>query len=121
MSGIFHDGRWHEDTGMMCRRCGRPVYGSDNPAYRYQCFYCDEDLYSFEAVEQDAGWLPKVSIACPMDGAAINTELEYMLDGNGKIRIFSSRTETEAFLSADGFRSEDMKLFYFVEVLDYEV
>ena len=48
MSGIFHEGRWYENTDMICRRCGRPVYDSDNPEYRYQCFHCDEDFYSFE-------------------------------------------------------------------------
>ena len=47
MSGIFHEGRWYENTDMICRRCGRPVYDSDNPEYRYQCFHCDEDFYSF--------------------------------------------------------------------------
>lgn len=54
MSGIFHEGRWYENTDMICRRCGRPVYDSDNPEYCYQCFHCDEDFYSFEVEEQDA-------------------------------------------------------------------
>ena len=30
MSGIFHDRRWYENTDMICRRCGSPVYESDN-------------------------------------------------------------------------------------------
>lgn len=38
---------------MVCRRCGHPVYASDNPEYSYQCFHCDEDLYSFEVAERD--------------------------------------------------------------------
>ena len=52
MSGIFHEGRWYENTDMICRRCGRPVYDSDNPEYCYQCFHCDEDFYSFEVEER---------------------------------------------------------------------
>lgn len=52
--GSFHEGRWYEDTGMICRRCGHPVYRSDLAEYAYQCFHCDEDLYSFEAMEPDA-------------------------------------------------------------------
>ena len=44
MSGIFHEGRWYENTDMICRRCGRPVYDSYNPEYCYQCFHCDEDF-----------------------------------------------------------------------------
>ena len=48
MSGIFYEGRWYENTDMICRRCGSPVYESDISGYSYQCFQCDEDLYSFE-------------------------------------------------------------------------
>ena len=48
-----HKGRWYENTDMACRRCGNPVYESDNPEYRYQCFQCDEDLYSFEVIRQE--------------------------------------------------------------------
>ena len=59
MSGIFHEGRWYENTDMICRRCGRPVYDSDNPEYCYQCFHCDEDFYSFEVEEQDALYFSK--------------------------------------------------------------
>ena len=47
MSGIFHDGHWYGNTGMVCRRCGNPVYQWEHVEYSYQCFHCDEDLYSF--------------------------------------------------------------------------
>lgn len=82
MSGIFHEGRWYENTDMICRRCGRPVYDSDNPEYRYQCFHCDEDFYSFEVEEQDALYLPPVMVARPVDGITLNEALEYLLDDN---------------------------------------
>ena len=71
MSGIFHEGRWYENTDMICRRCGRPVYDSDNPEYCYQCFHCDEDFYSFEVEEQDALYLPPVMVARPVDGITL--------------------------------------------------
>ena len=48
LPGIVHDGRWYEETGQKCPRCGCPVYPSDIPEYNYQCFDCDEDFYSFE-------------------------------------------------------------------------
>lgn len=58
MSGIFVDGKWYENADMKCRKCGSPVYESDNPEYVYQCFACDEDLYSFETEEQDPHYFP---------------------------------------------------------------
>ena len=54
MSGIFYEGKWYEDTDMVCRRSGHPVYVSDNPKYSYQCFHCDENLYSFEVAERNS-------------------------------------------------------------------
>jgi len=36
------------EQGLRCKRCGGPVYKSDLPEYAYQCFTCDEDLYSIE-------------------------------------------------------------------------
>ena len=29
--GIFHGRHWYKNTGMVCKRCGNPVYKSDNP------------------------------------------------------------------------------------------
>ena len=116
MSGIFHEGRWYENTDMICRRCGRPVYDSDNPEYCYQCFHCDEDFYSFEVEEQDALYLPPVMVARPVDGITLNEALEYLLDDTGKTRIFQNQPEAEAFLLCHGFTSEDLEHFYFVEV-----
>ena len=51
---FYYEGRWYQNTGLFCRRCHRPVYKSDNSKYSYQCFYCDEDLFPFEA-ESAAG------------------------------------------------------------------
>lgn len=116
MSGIFHEGRWYENTDMICRRCGQPVYESENPEYSYQCFHCDEDLYSFEAEEQDAYYLPAVMAARPVDGITINETLEYLLDDAGKPRIFQNQAQAEAFLLCHGYTSEDLEYIYFVEV-----
>ena len=120
MSGSFHDGRWYENTDMICRRCGSPVYESDNPEYSYQCFYCDEDLYSFEAEEQDAHYMPPVMVARPVDGITLNEALEYLLDDTGNTRIFHNQPEAEAFLLSHGFTSEDLEYIYFVEVPENE-
>lgn len=119
MSGIFINGKWYENTGMICRRCGKPVYESDNPEYTYQCFMCDEDLYSFEATEQDAQHLPKVLVARPIDGITINEDLEYLLDETGKAaQVFNNQPDAEAWLTALGYSPEDLERLYFVEYND---
>lgn len=116
MSGIFHEGRWYENTDMVCRRCTHPVYQSDNPKYSYQCFHCDEDLYEFEVVEQDGLYLPSVMAARPVDGIALNEGLEYLLDEYEKPIVFANQPEAEVFLLAHGIDNEALEHFYFVEV-----
>lgn len=32
----------------MCKKCGSPLFPSDLPDYKSQCFECDEDFYSIE-------------------------------------------------------------------------
>lgn len=118
MSGIFHEGRWYENTDMVCRRCGSSVYESDNPEYSYQCFYCDEDLYSFEAEEQDSHYMPPVMVARPVDGITVNETLEYLLDDNKKPRIFQNQPSAEAFLLANGLNDDDLEAIYFVDVIE---
>lgn len=34
-----------------CNRCGAYVLKSELKDYKYQCLYCDEDLYSFETTQ----------------------------------------------------------------------
>ncbi len=83
--------------------------------------YCDEDLYSFEATEQDAHYLPPVMVARPVDGITINEQLEYLLDDTGRHpRFFNNQPEAEAFLAGHGFTWEDLEYFYFVEVPENE-
>lgn len=118
MSGIFYEGHWYENTDMVCKLCGNPVYQSDNAEYSYQCFRCDEDLYSFEVEKQACPYLPKVAVARPVNGIALNGGLEYLLDESREIRVFHNQPEAEMFLLANGFISEDLEFLYFVEVHD---
>ncbi len=120
MSGIFHEGRWYENTDLICRRCGQPVYESENPEYGYQCFHCDENLYAFEVEEQDGLYLPPVIVARPAQGISINEELEYLLDDAGNPRIFENQPAAEAFFLKNGFTVEDLENLYFVEVTENE-
>jgi hypothetical protein len=118
MNGVFYEDKWYDGTDMICRRCRKPVYNSDNPEYVYQCFHCDEDLYSFEAEEQDGLFLPAVMVARPVDGITINTAIEYVLDDSGERRIFKNQPEAEAFMLGAGYESDDLEHIYFVEVYD---
>ena len=38
-------------TSTRCRRCGRVLEPSELPDYTWQCRDCDEDFYSFEAIQ----------------------------------------------------------------------
>ena len=37
----------------VCARCTSPLFPSLLPGYKYQCFTCDEDFYSFEAMKSE--------------------------------------------------------------------
>lgn len=117
MSGIFHEGRWYEGTGMVCSICGNPVYGSDiQPEYSYQCFHCDMDMYLFEAFERDSESLLPVMVARPVGGVTLNGGLEYLLDDDGSPRIFACQREAEGYLQGHGFTDAGLGAVYFVEV-----
>lgn len=101
---------------MVCRRCGHPVYRSDLAEYAYQCFHCDEDLYSFEAMEPDGVYVPPVMVARPVGGITLNEGLEYLLDDAGKPRIFAGWREAEAYLLGHGVAEADLETVYLIEI-----
>lgn len=82
MGGILYNGRWYADTGMVCHRCRYPVYRSDSPEYVYQCFTCDEDLYSFEAVG--------VETACLEVETMKDRDCAFLIRENGTARYYTS-------------------------------
>ena len=38
-------------TNRVCCKCGNPVYKSDVDGYSYVCYYCDENMFTFETEE----------------------------------------------------------------------
>lgn len=41
-------------TDLRCFRCGSPLLKEPEPEeYPYQCFACDENMFSFEAIKND--------------------------------------------------------------------
>jgi len=77
--------------GLRCRRCRGPVYPSELPQYAYQCFTCDEDLFSFEVedVAEDVRSDCRYEI-CDADGEILDTDyvcldsaIEYALQHGG--------------------------------------
>ena len=45
--------REHLIPYTLCNRCKSHVLKSDNSEYKYQCLYCDEDLYDFEVHQME--------------------------------------------------------------------
>ena len=96
----------------VCNKCGCRVWLSDNPEYKYQCFNCDEDLYSFEVRRRGKNEPPKcVKVAYKADGG-----LEYLTDKNDEPRIFSSQAEAEERLISENIPADDIKYLLFFEV-----
>ena len=113
MSGVWNEGKWYENTGHVCHRCGKPVYKSDLKEYVFQCFHHDEDLYSIEADEAAAP--PRIIVARHFDGITINTALEYLLDDNDEPLIFNGQPEAEAYLLDQGIPGDDLQFLYFID------
>ena len=115
MSCIFREGRRYDNTDMICKRCKSPVWESDNPEYEYQCFNCNEDLYSFEVEEQNGLYLPPVIVGRHINGITLN-DYEWLLDNDGKEMVFKNQAEAEAFLLKNGFTQKDLEWMIFMEV-----
>ena len=53
--------------------------------------------------------MSKAVVARPVDGITINTELEFLLDDDGKIRMFDSPEQAKSFLFAAGVEPEELR------------
>ncbi len=53
--------------------------------------------------------MSKVVVARPVDGITINTELEFLLDDDGKVRTFDSPEQARLFLTAAGVEPEELR------------
>ena len=96
----------------VCNRCGCRVWKSYNPEYKYQCFNCDEDLYSFEVRQRGKNEPPKsVRAAYMADG-----DLEYLTDKEDNPRVFLNQTDAELQLLQEGIPADDIKYLMFLEV-----
>jgi len=115
LTGIFHERRFYEDTGLQCRHCKRPVYKSDILACAYQCFACEKDFFDDEAEPLSASRNPRVMVAQRIDGITLNTELEMLLDDNNEVIVFDNKAEAEAYLLEHGVDAEEMEHMYFCE------
>ena len=114
MSGVWYEGDWYDHTGLVCRRCGHPVFESNlkEQGYKFQCFHCDEDMFSFEVEAETAP--PQIVVARPVDGVAINTAVEYLCDENGMMIIFANRPAAEAYLLEQGHSADDFVGLHFI-------
>ena len=53
--------------------------------------------------------MSKAVVARPVNGITINTELEFLLDDDGKIRMFDSPEQARSFLTAAGVEPEELR------------
>lgn len=120
MRGIFQDGKWYENTDLVCRGCKRPVYESELSQCDYHCFCCGKTLGISETEAQSGQYLPPVAVARPVEGITINSAIEYLLDATGEKRVFPNQPTAEAFLLANGYTAEELGHVYFVETGEAE-
>ena len=96
--------------GIRCNRCDAPVLKSEVKGYKYQCVFCDEDLYSFETykgkptrdyevtdlIECVAGWEDEE----PVEVDADKTLLEMLLEaGYPKEEVFHHCSDLYVFVT----------------------
>ena len=53
--------------------------------------------------------MSKAIVARPVNGITLNSDLEFLLDDAGEVRVFDSPEETKSFLIASGVDSEEMR------------
>ena len=53
--------------------------------------------------------MSKAVVARPVDGITINTKLEFLLDDDGKVRMFDSPEQAKSFLTAAGVEPEELR------------
>ena len=51
----------------------------------------------------------KAVVARPVNGIALNGELEFLLDDSGAVRVFDSLEQARSFLTATGVGPEDLR------------
>ena len=59
--------------------------------------------------------MSKVAVARPIDGITLNSEMEFLLDDSGEVRVFDSEEQAKVFLIAAGVGSEELRHMVFVE------
>ena len=53
--------------------------------------------------------MSKAIVARPVNGITLNGDLEFLLDGDGEVRIFDSPEQARSFLSATGVEPEELR------------
>ncbi len=57
----------------------------------------------------------RIAVARPVNGITINSELEFLLDDGGEVRVFDSEEQARAFLIAAGVGLEELRHMIFME------
>ena len=59
--------------------------------------------------------MSQVVVARPIDGITINSELEFLLDDSGAVRVFDSPEQARSFLADAGVGPEELRHMTFME------
>ena len=97
---------------LVCNRCGCRVHKSDLPAYKYQCYNCDEDLDGWEVRLRHKDE-PQKRLRV---GYMANGELEYLTDRDDEPLEFGSKAEAELHLLSADYPASDLKYLRYIEV-----
>jgi hypothetical protein len=109
MSGIFIDGKFCENSDLVCKRCNSLVWEMETKGN--YCQSCNHFLSEEESDMQNPFYFPRVAVAYIKQ----NNEYEYLKESNGEIIIFENQMIAESALLNHNANLEE---FYFVEI-DY--
>lgn len=113
MNGIILNGKWYENAGLACRTCEGPVYHTEKGGYF--CPRCGKKVPRSK-MKKLASNQPPIRIMRPIEGHSLDEELEFVMDGNGKPKVFWNREAAEKYLLESGYSQKDLERVFFQEV-----
>lgn len=109
MSGIIIDGKFFENSDLICKYCHSPVWEME--LFSNFCLLCNQYRNDSDTMIQNQFYFPRVAIAYSNS----DNEFAYLKDKAGGVIIFENQITAEIVLINHRMNPED---YYFIEV-DY--